>query len=209
MHARTLVVLFAALFATALVTAQNPPGLPGGGGQPPVPPDRSKDDKAAGQLTTTLTNLDGNWAVVAASRGGRAVDGADKMTVTIKGGVVTFEGTDPKAGMRAVRLDAGANGTLRVAEAGADGKFGPGTVVNPDRAGVGGPGTNTPPSQIGGGGTPPDRTSGAGSGMTGVYVQTGDYLAVSVFGAPASAPAPAGTAPQSYMSVVLKRANRP
>jgi hypothetical protein len=122
--------------------------------------------------------------------------------VTIKDNVVTFNGTGgAEKHMRSLRLDFGPAGMVRVAEANADGKFDapatrPGDRPN-DRpaARPGGAGTNpgeaggaTPPGgagagQPGGTGTGGTGTARAG-GMTGVYVLTPDYLAVSVFDAP-------------------------
>jgi hypothetical protein len=140
--------------------------------------------------------------VVSAARDGRGVDGADKMTVTIKGNVVTFDGGAGAPGgvkdMRALRLDFAPGGTVRVSEAGADGKFDTpgGTGTGATRPGAGG----TPPA--GGTGTTPgagDRAgTGAGAGragaLTGVYVMTPDYLAISVFDGAATGPG-SGTTP--------------
>lgn len=179
----------AALLAAQERPAQQPPGtLPGG--QP------GAKAGAPGSQPGSMTSLDGDWTVVSASRDGKAVEGADKMTVHIKGNVVTFAGAPGGADkqMHALRLDFGPRGVLRVTEAGADGKFGTGG----DRPG----GTGTPPpgggtttrpggtgtTQPGGTGTQPGGIGGTGAGglgehgmLSGVYVLTPDYFAVSVF----------------------------
>ena len=78
MRARLIAILLTAAFPAVLLLAQERPGQPGGTGQP---------GSAAG---TATGSVDGTWTVVSAARDGKAVDGADKMTVTIKGNVVTF-----------------------------------------------------------------------------------------------------------------------
>jgi hypothetical protein len=183
MRTRLFPALFVASLTAALVVAQERPGQPGQPGQP------GKGGDKGGQ-PGTATSLDGQWTVVSAARDGKAVDGTDKMTVTIKGNVVTFTagvGGQADKQMRALRLDFGPNGTVRVAEANADGKFAdPGTRPGGDRPGgdkdrPGGerPGTAAQP----GGAGQPGGTAATGGTMTGVYVLTPDYLAVSVFDA--------------------------
>ncbi len=195
MRTRLISLAVAALAAVTVLAAGQPdrptPGQPDKGGK-------------AGGTGDSATKLDGEWTVVSAARDGTAVDGADKMTVTIKGNVVTFggAGAGDKSKMRSLRLDFSPNGTVRVAEAGADGKFGTGgTGTNPgDKGGTMPPagGKEAPPA--GGTGTNP---GGAGAGatgtMSGVYVCTPDFLAISVFtsgtgtGAGGTGTTPAGT----------------
>jgi len=173
-----LISLAVAALAAVTVLAAGQPDRPAPGGQP------DKGGRAGGAGDKT-TSLDGEWMVVSAARDGTAVDGSDKMTVTIKGNVVTFGVADDKSKLRALRLDFGPNGTVRVAEAGADGKFGDstgGTGTNP-----GDKGGTTPPAggkdtQPGGTGAQPGGTgAGAAGTMSGVYVCTPDFLAISVF----------------------------
>ena len=222
MSKRLFPVFTVAVLSAALVVAQEQrpgqtgqpgqqaqPGQPTRPGQPGGQPDRDK----AGQPGMTAS-IDGNWTVVSATRDGRAVDAADKLTVTIKDNVVTFAGGvggAPDKTMRALRLDFGQHGTLRVTEAGADGKFGAPGGIRPggdrpggDRPPAGNPppdrrpGGDPPAAQAGGatqpgGAAQPDRRPGQPGGdrpgaadrgtMTGVYVLTNDYLAVSVFDA--------------------------
>lgn len=160
MHKNLFTAVVAALFAATVIGASQP-DRPGSADQP---------DRTNAATADKAASADGEWTVVSASRDGSAVDGADKLTVTIKGNVVTFAsmagGDSDKSKMRALQLDFGPQGTLRVAEAGADGKFGTG--------GTGG--TVTP----GGTGTQPDGRGAAGS-LRGVYVMTPDFLALSVF----------------------------
>jgi len=183
MHKSLLSAVLVVLFAAAVIGASQP-DRPASADQP----DRTK----AGATADKAASVDGEWTVVSASRDGSAVDGADKMTVTIKGSVVTFAsmagGGNDKSKMRALRLDFGPQGTLRVAEAGADGKFGTGGTGGtgtPGGTGTNPGGRDTPPAagtgtQPGGTGTQPGGLGTAGS-LSGVYVMTPDFLAVSVF----------------------------
>jgi len=194
--------LTAALLALALpalmLVAQEPPGTPGGGttGRP----------GGGARAGTSLT--DGTWTVVSASRNGKAMDNASKMTVTIRNNVVTFSGAGKGTGggtdtttMRNLRLDFAPQGMVRVTEAGADGKFGtpgggtgtaPGAGTRPDtetRPGSGTPGAGTRPGTgtgTAGGGA--GGLSGRTGNMSGVYVMTDDYLAISVFDARSTTP---------------------
>jgi hypothetical protein len=183
MHTRLISLAAAALAATVVFAA----------GQPDRPRPDGQPDKGKAGGAGAGVSLDGEWTVVSAAREGSAVTGADKMTVTIKGNVVTFGGTgagagaDDKSKMRALRLDFGPNGTVRVAEAGTDGKFGTGGTggTGGDKGGTG----TTPPTggDKGGTGTIPGGTGGTGGTigttgtMSGVYVATQDFLAISVF----------------------------
>jgi len=183
MHKSLFSVVAVALFAATVIGA-NQPDRTASADQP----DRTK----AGATADKAASVDGEWTVVSVSRDGSAVDGADKMTVTIKGNVVTFAsmagGDNDKSKMRALRLDFGPQGTLRVAEAGADGKFGTGgpgsTGTTPGGTGSTPGGRDTPAA---GTGTQPGGTSTqpgslrAGGSLSGVYVMTPDFLAVSVF----------------------------
>jgi hypothetical protein len=75
------ILLLAGLAVSApFAVAQQDPPRSGGSGQSTATP------------TAGAGSIDGSWTVVSAARGGRAVDGADKMTVTIKDNVVTFSG---------------------------------------------------------------------------------------------------------------------
>lgn len=181
--------MYATLTAAALVLAAAQPPDTGRPGQPGSTP-------GIGQPGTTTGGpmIDGNWTVVALEKNGQPVtDAARTMTVSIRGNVATFNrtgsaaaggttgvqpagGTGTTAGaggsseMRAMRLEFGTGGTIRVMEAGADGKFGAGTPGTPGTTGT--PGAGTPGSSPG---------LGAQSGVrTGVYVLTQDYLAVSI-----------------------------
>jgi hypothetical protein len=182
---RLLPVFGVAAISSALVVgAQDRQGQPGQPGQ------QGKVEDKAGQPGATAT-VEGNWTVVSAARDGKAVNGADKMTVSIKGNIVTFTGgggLGDKNQMRALRLDFGPEGTVRVTEAGADGKFGDVGGARKDPPGVGG--TAVAP---GGAGTQPGGAGASGDRhgpMSGVYVLTHDYLAISVFDAGPGAPGP-------------------
>jgi hypothetical protein len=182
---RLLPVFGVAAISAALLMAQERPGQPG---TQPGQGDKTGDRAGQGGMAASI---DGNWTVVNAARDGKAVDGADKMTVSIKGNVVTFAGgaggVGDKNQMRALRLDFGPQGTIRVAEAGADGKFGDTGGTGKDRPGAGG--TAVPPTggtQPGAGAAQPGSAGGIGGAdrhgtMSGVYVLTHDYLAISVF----------------------------
>jgi uncharacterized protein (TIGR03067 family) len=180
-------IVLASLLGGAVGVAQQPDRPPQPGTQP------GAGDKAA--------SLDGQWTVVSCAKDGAPVDKSDKLTVTIKGNEVTFAGGDDKTQMRALRLDFGPNGTLRVTEAGTDGKF--------DTTRPGG----QPAAQPGG--------SDQKGPLTGVYVLTPDYLAVCVNKSTAPGDKPGGTGDKpggqagttagspemkSHMSVILKRA---
>lgn len=214
MHAKQIAALATLLAATACAAQPDRTARPDKSGQPGTGAGRA-GDKAA--------SLDGEWVMVSASHGGTAASGANKMTVTVKGNVVTFGGTggtggtgaSDKATMKALRLDFGPSGTIRVTAAGADGKFGTGTGTGGtsgtggDKGGAAG-GTGTRP----GGADMPGPTSG-------VYVLTSGYLAISVFtsggtggttggtgtGGTGTAGSGAMSGPQmsTHMSVVLKR----
>ncbi len=170
MRTRIVGVLAAAgVAAVALAAPQDRPGQ--------TQPDRA--NRAADQPVT----LDGEWTVVSAARAGAAVDGADKMTVSIKGNTVTFNSA--AAGgpnkMRAMRLDFSGNGRLTVREANGDGKFD--TPGGTGTTGTAPPATTTPPPA---GGTDANRATDAtrtttAGAMSGVYVLTPDFLAISVF----------------------------
>jgi hypothetical protein len=205
MRKRLFPVLGVAALSAALVVGQEKqrPGVPGQTtppGQPGQPGQPGRDK--VGQPGMAVA-IDGNWTVVSATRDGRAVDGIDKMTVTIKDNTVTFTsgvGGAADMTMRALRLDFGQNGTLRVSEADADGKFAapgrpgdrpPGGDRPPDRRPGGDPPAAAPPGGAGQPGQPgqpaqPGRVADRAGPMTGVYVLTSDYLAVSVFDAPGS-----------------------
>lgn len=182
MRARLVCVVIPPLLMAAFVGAQDRSAQPGQTG------DRDRAGQPGGAGTGGhATALDGTWTVVSAARDGKAVDGAGKLTVSIKNNVATFAGGAggaDKGQMRALRLDFGPQGTVRVSEANADGKFdGPG--------GTGGTGTPGGDPKSGGTGTPPAATgsqpggTGAGIGaaglLRGVYVLTPDFLAISVF----------------------------
>ena len=98
MYARLVAILLMVAFPAVFVAAPQP-GQPGSGssGQPgrPAP--------GAGRLDARRDVDRGH-----AARDGRAVDGADKMTVTIRGNVVTFSGG---AGGSGVTLAGGTSGT--------------------------------------------------------------------------------------------------
>jgi hypothetical protein len=108
-------------------------------------------------------SIDGNWAVLCLERDGQPVPNARNVTVHVKDNVVTFkcpDGTPEKDKVRAMRVEFGRWGTLRVTEANADGKF---EIIDPQPI----PGTAANPT-------------GAVRHLhkTGVYVLTHDYLAI-------------------------------
>jgi len=196
MKKRLVPIVAATLFAAVLVSAQEvqptqrdrPNRQPPTGSQPGLGTDNDK-----GGLST-MTALDGNWTVVSAARNGNTIDGADKLNVTIKGNVVSFTGSGgAEKQMRALRLDFGPHGMLRVHEANADGTFDrPGARPVGDRPGdrplgrpVEPPGRERPAGRPADTGIPPvgRSTTDMAMGMTGVYVLTPDYLAVSVYDA--------------------------
>ena len=180
--------MYATLTAAALTLAAAQPPATGRGGL--APPGQVPGENAA--APGAAQSIDGTWQVVALEKNGQPVPGAGAMTVTIRGGVVSFAplgGTSadparPAAGtgaagtgmMRSMRLEFGPAGTIRVTEAGADNKFG--------TAGPSGPAPEAdrtlPP------GRQPDRAglndppASAGAAKAGVYVLTRDYLVLSV-----------------------------
>jgi len=181
MNVRLAFFFIPAVFAAALVNAQERPGQPG---ERPGAGDRPGQAGDAGGTGS----LDGTWTVVSAARDGKAVDGSDKITVTIKGGVVSFVGGAGAGGadkgqMRSLRLNFGPRGIVHVSEANADGKF----DASGDTGSGANPGKGTQPGgQPAAGGTG-NQPGGAGAGATnrgtmhGVYVMTPDFLAISVF----------------------------
>ena len=168
------VTLFAALLASAQERPTQPDRRPGAGGQPGIGVDKAG-----------MTSLDGSWTVVSAARDGKAVTGADKLSVTIKGNIVSFTGSGgAEKQMHPLRLEFGPRNTLRVSEANADGKFSdPGSRPGGNRPGADRPPGDRPVTQTNGtGATQPGRSgTDLTMGLTGVYVLTPDYLAVSVF----------------------------
>ena len=70
-----------------------------------------------------MTSLDGTWTVVSAARDGKAVTGADKLSVTIKGNIVSFTGSGGAEKQMHPLVWNSVPNTLRVSEANADGKF--------------------------------------------------------------------------------------
>lgn len=192
MRVRLVSVVAPALVVAAYAGAQERPA------QPPAQPNARPAAAAAPSAA-----LDGTWSVVSIARGGRSLDGGDKLTVAIKGNVMTFNaaagaaatGGPAPAGkdqLRAMRLSFGPNGTVRVTEADADGKFDAGLVRPGGVVGAGGANATagTAPGVAGaagaGAGNTQPGTTTAGTGdhhgaMAGVYVLTDEYLALSVY----------------------------
>jgi hypothetical protein len=175
MQVRLLTLCAAALAVTTLLAAPQ---------DRPATADQPNTNVQPGKAGTPGTvPLDGEWTVVSVARDGAAVDGADKLTVTIKDNIVRFNGpaADDKSGaaskMRPMRLDFGPSGIIRVAEANADGKFGGAGTAPPAGEPNPQPPTAAPPGP------------GAAGKLSGVYVLTPEYLAVAVF------PAGTGTRP--------------
>ncbi|VTT97831.1 unnamed protein product [Gemmataceae bacterium] len=197
MRVRLVSIAVPAVLVAAYAGAQERPAPPAA--QPDARPGAAADPNRPAAAAT----LDGTWSVVSIARGGRPLDGADKMTVAVKGNVLTFNaaagaaatGGPAPAGkdqLRAMRLDFGPNGTVRVTEANADGKFDAGLVRPGGVAGAGGANATagTAPGVAGaagaGAGNTQPGTTTAGTGdhhgaMMGVYVLTPDYLALSVY----------------------------
>lgn len=180
--------MYATLTAAALtLAAAQPPGIAPGGTAP------------AAQPQPAAHPVDGNWTIICLEKNGRPVEDARNLTVSIQKNTITFNkaGGSP-SDVKAMRVEFGPKGTVRVTEADADNKFTP--------AG------DTPPA------------TGSGVAKAGVYVLTQDYLAVCVHDQPAGAAATeirpgggtttdqprVGNAGQaqarSYCTVILRRA---
>ncbi|MBN9517267.1 hypothetical protein J0H58_01915 [bacterium] len=169
--------------------------------QQPATPGQPGANPAAG----ARPSIDGNWTIICLEKDGQPVADARNMAVSIRGNTITFNKsgtTDPAPGMRAMRVEFGHNGTIRVSEAD-DNKF-----------------STAPAAQPGAPSGTPSATK------AGVYVLTHDYLAVCVHDtgartgtaatteprevqpAAATAAQPAGqVGPQqrSYCTVILRR----
>ncbi|MBA4064393.1 MAG: hypothetical protein C0501_11900 [Isosphaera sp.] len=159
--------------------------------------------------------FDGNWTVVAAEMNGQPVAEAKNLSVTVRDNVVTFTGAGGATGatpgkMKALRLSFGPNSTVRVTEAGADGKFGgsgddkgtrPGTGTTPPAGGTEKEkGTGTQPGGTAGSATQPGGTAGGATShgtKSGVYILTQDYLALSVHEDSAGGTRPGGADPET------------
>jgi len=61
-------------------------------------------------------SLDGTWTVLCLEKDGQPVPDAKHMTVTIKNNVCTFAGGDEKHAQKAMRIEFGQNGTVRLTE---------------------------------------------------------------------------------------------
>lgn len=107
-----------ATLLTAVLLAQAPQA----GTQPP---DRDTRSAAA-------QSLDGAWTVVCLEKDGQPVPDAKNMTVTIKNGVCTFAGGDDKTRQKAMRVEFGQHGMVRVTEQ--DAATAPGEAARPEAA---------------------------------------------------------------------------
>jgi len=166
MTKRLISALLPTLLAATFLMAQERPTQPASQpGSQPGSQSRTQAGRGDAGDRGGLSALDGTWTVVSAARDGKAVDGADKLTVTIRGGVVSFAGGDAdKTKMRSMRLDFGPHGMVRVSEANADGRF--------DTTGSGGTGASGAGSSPGGT-TRPGGGTGTTPGGTGSGTQTG------------------------------------
>lgn len=140
-----------------------PPVQPAQPAQPgqPIRPDQPGAIPRAGAMAQSL---DGDWQVLALEKDGRAVEGANTLTVSVRNNVVTFSGGEERNRPQAMRIEFGPNGTVRLTEQGAGDRPGAGAGDRP-----------------GGLGERPAAGSPTASGAkTGVYIMAGDYLAVSL-----------------------------
>jgi len=76
-------------------------------------------------------SLDGDWQVLALEKDGRAVEGANTLTVSVRNNVVTFSGGEERNRPQAMRIEFGPNGTVRLTEQGAGDRPGAGAGDRP------------------------------------------------------------------------------
>lgn len=137
---------------------------------------------AAAQPAGAPHSIDGNWTIVCLEKNGQPVADAKNMTVSIRGNMITFNKagtTEASPNMKAMRVEFGQNGTVRVSETD-DNKFGSTAPATAPGTTPGTPGTGAP----------------AGT-KSGVYVLTQDYLAVCVHDAGAGTRPGTAATPQA------------
>jgi hypothetical protein len=126
--------------------------------------------------TPSAHSIDGTWTVLCFEKNGQAVPEAKNMTITIRNNVATCSG-DEKSRPKAMRLEFGQNGMIRVTELDTTVGTEPGRPPEPARPGAGRPDAGPPNADQPDAGRP-NAAGDARNAKTGHYILAKEFFCV-------------------------------